>query len=379
LSWILQAPAADVEFQLPLTVRHVTDTTAVLQFTLEESVPARLLAWRQSDHGDLREIQIVDGQKLVNLQGLAPGTDYQAAVLVEGDPLSRPTLLAAGWPLLHFRTMDYSAQAMKVAVFGDSGFGDQVTMGIAQQIAAEGVDFVLHTGDIVYRVNENPNPPAAYKLKLYKAHQPILVNFPFYPVTGNHEFDTPTRWQGRPYYFEAFPAVEGVGIQYPAESDGSWYAVVHDGVQFLMLNSQVLFGEPGEAEQREWLADRIDDPEVRYSIIVIHVPPYNLGRHQTESAVVRTRLGDLLIDPRVPLVLSGHDHNYQRWQIDSTAVVVSGGGSVVLYDLAGGDPRYQAGARASHHVLLTIGQSSIELSALDKKGDLIDQVVLETP
>jgi Icc-related predicted phosphoesterase len=198
-------------------------------------------------------------------------------------------------------------------------------------------------------------------------------------VAGNHEYDFPARWQDQPYYYHAFPQVESEAIEFPTASDGSWYAIVQDGIQFLMVNSQSIFGEPGEQEQRSWLLERVNDPEVRYSVVVIHVPPYTLGSHQTGAAAIRSRWGDLLINDRVPLVLSGHDHNYQRWQIGSTTLVVSGGGSAVLYELSGGDPNYRAGGRISHHVLVNFGQEAIELSAIDREGNVIDEAYIQTP
>ncbi|MFP3853479.1 MAG: metallophosphoesterase family protein [Anaerolineales bacterium] len=379
LSWILEAPTAEIEYRIPLTLRHVTDTSAVFQYALTDLVPAQILVWRAADRGDLRQINLPESEAVVEVDGLEPVTNYQAVLLIGEDQGEWPTLQNERWPLLTWKTLPKTVEGMRIAAIGDSGFGDQVTARIADQIAETEADWLLHTGDVVYRVDENPDPPTAYKLKLYDTHQPILSSMPIYPVPGNHEYDLATYWRDRPYYFEAFQAFQAKGVDFPEDSDGGWYAIRHGGVQFLMLNTQTIFGEADEQAQRDWLVERVADPAYRYSIVVLHVPPYSLGRHQAGASIVEARWGDLLIDERIPLILAGHDHNYQRWQIDSTTLVVTGGGSAVLYGLAGSDASYQTGARASHHVIMDFGADQITLQAIDRDGELIDEVEIQVP
>ena len=80
---------------------------------------------------------------------------------------------------------------------------------------------------------------------------------------------------------------------------------------------------------------------------------------------------------QVPLVLAGHDHNYQRIQFNGITYLVSGGGSSVLYGLAGTVPDGQYFARRSHFVILELDGPRIRISAMDEEGEVFDRAVIE--
>lgn len=374
LSWILEAPAAQVEYRLPLTIRHVGTRSAVLQYELVEEMPSELVVWRAQDRAGLRRLsQATSGPTL--LEGLEPATLYEAVVMV-GDP---PKRVGGPWELVNFRTREAGGRTLRVAAFGDSGFGQEVTAELAQRVVGEGVDLVLHTGDVVYRVQEDVDAPSAFLRKLYRPLAPLLARVPFYPVPGNHEFDAPTYWRDQPYYQHAFPPFEHPDLSMPEEGEGMWYAFRIGDVQFIMLNSQSVFGYPGLAQQQAWLTERIEDPSARYSVVVSHVPPYTVGRHPEDANVLRDQWGHLFGSPRVPLVLAGHDHNYQRFVVADTSFVISGGGSSVLYPLVGLHPALQYGERVTHFVLLELGPDEIQLQAIDVGGRVMDEATIPLP
>lgn len=375
LSWILEAESAETEYRLPLTIRHVDRHSAVLQYALEEEIPTELVLWQAEDRSDLRRLSQPATGGPILIDELEPGTLYEAVVML-GEP---PRLVRVPWGFVNFETRPEQAETLRVAAFGDSGFGEEVTSDLAELMAAEEVDFVLHTGDVVYRVQEDPDPPSAFLRKLYLPLAPLLQRVPFYPVPGNHEFDSPTYWHDRPYYQEAFAPFEHPDLSMPEASEGMWYAFRVGDIQFIMLNSQSIFGYPGLDEQQAWLEDRIEDESIRYSIVVSHVPPYNAGRHLEDSVLVRSHWGELFASERVPLVLAGHDHNYQRFLVAGTSYVVSGGGSGVLYSVQSSPAGLQHGERISHYVSLDIGPEEIRLRAIDAQGQLIDQALIPLP
>jgi hypothetical protein len=78
----------------------------------------------------------------------------------------------------------------------------------------------------------------------------------------------------------------------------------------------------------------------------------------------------------VPVVISGHSHNYERLLVGSVTYLVSGGGSSSLYEM--GDPiaESQMFAAKSNFVVLAIYGDRIEIQAISAAGEIIDQVSL---
>ena len=91
--------------------------------------------------------------------------------------------------------------------------------------------------------------------------------------------------------------------------------------------------------QTNWLARALAASDARWKIAVLHHPPYTCGRYRSHPVVVR-RWVPLFERYDVQLVLSGHDHNYQRFAArGGVTYVVHGAGSGYFYGLAASCPR----------------------------------------
>ncbi len=276
-----------------------------------------------------------------------------------------------------FRLPGAEARALRIGVLGDSGFGQPATFELAREMATYDLDFVIHTGDLVYHADENPSPQIAYMEKLFRPLAPLFQQLPLYPVVGNHEYDAESRWEGAPYYYWAFPPLGDPDFESTARGGRrEWYAFEYGSIQFIMLNSQTFFGQEGRAEQTAWVVDRLDDDRFKLSIPVFHVAPYSGGLHLLDGLALRTEWGTLFEAAGVPLVLSGHDHNYQRLQVGRVTYIVTGGGSETLYRKQLTLPESAAFARRTHFVLLTLTAGQIEISAIALGGEIIDQATI---
>jgi 3',5'-cyclic AMP phosphodiesterase CpdA len=86
--------------------------------------------------------------------------------------------------------------------------------------------------------------------------------------------------------------------------------------------------------QTRWLHRALAGSTARWKIAVFHHPPFSCGAYGAH-AVVGRRWVPLLERYRVRLVLSGHDHNYQRFAARrGVTYVVHGGGSGHFYRLS---------------------------------------------
>ncbi|HEX8392391.1 MAG TPA: metallophosphoesterase [Longimicrobium sp.] len=119
------------------------------------------------------------------------------------------------------------------------------------------------------------------------------------PTIGNHEWRTR---RGEPYfrYFgeRAGPAGKG------------WYSYELDGWHVIVLNSNLPIVDG--SEQMEWLREDLKDNEdTRCTLAYFHHPVFSSGDHGGTEKL--RELWEVLQDGGVDVVLSGHDHNYERF------------------------------------------------------------------
>ena len=147
-----------------------------------------------------------------------------------------------------------------------------------------------------------------------------------------------------------------------------------------MLDSQVFFGIAGREEERLWLAERLADKRFRASIPVFHVSPFSSSSvHRDEGIPVRQNWVPLFEGANVPLVLSGHTHQYERLEINAITYIVSGGGSAITYAPGAMLPESQVFARKSHFVLAELYADRLDLTSLSVEGEPIDRVTILLP
>lgn len=367
---------------IPLTLRHVTESSATLFFEL--SAPASgLLVYRAADpqRPAYGEIAFAADQTrhMLTLEGLNPGAPYQAIVILTGAGGGQPGFNATAWGKVDFRTAS-NETPLRIGVLGDASFGDQATQQLVGLMATQDLDFVIHTGDVVYEV-DNADLVNSYLLKFFEPFSPLLHQLPVYTVLGNHDYDAVLDWQGAPFYDYAFPPFPTPNFSYPASRRGhQYYALAYQGVQFLMLDSQTFYGVEGRAEQDAWLQERLADPGFRFTIPVFHVAPYSSSVvHPEDSLPVRYTWNPWFESANVPLIFSGHFHHYERLSANGVTYIVTGGGSSTLYAQGEQLPESHIYARRTHFVLLEIYADRIQVSAISMEGDLIDQVTLPLP
>lgn len=375
----LRSPHPEISYTIPLTCQWLSDTTAVLSFALDRPVEGVLFYGPTSHAGfsSMRPFRGDVGTQVIKIEHLQLGTEYRAAVgVLSGDLYHIPGLQGAGWDPIHFRTFSSEKWPLRIGVIGDSGFGDPVTFDLVRRMTQHDLDFVVHTGDVVYRVDENQDAKQAFLTKYFLPFSPLLHSIPIFPVPGNHEFDPAADWEGFPYYFTAFPPLSGEG----SNSSGGirqYYSVEAGNIQILFLDSQEFWRQPENTDQTQWLEGRLKDPRFALSIPVIHVPPFSSGLHSGDGVIVERDWVPLFEEYGVPLVLSGHDHNYQRILVNGTTYVVSGGGSQVLYSMSALHPGSRLFSSTSHFVILSIFPERIEMETITITGQVIDRTEIE--
>lgn len=327
-----------------------------LDVTVETELPSRIVLrygrGEKLQHRD-REVESPGPAQTVHrlhLSGLKAGTlyHYQVALLGEG---ARRSDLA----LQTFHTPPVAGMPIKVVVYGDSRSGHPVHAQVLQAILAEDPDLVLHTGDLVERGTEEGDWD-----RFFAVTAPLLSRTPVYISPGNHDYAV--RKQGAARLFALFQTMFAPQVAVPpgeslppsrvlaqtvqspqrlanfSEAARGYYSFDVAGVHFVSIDSN----QAGKVEQHRWLdADltraTAQQPRPRAIIAWMHEGPFSVGWHGDYPTAIR-HLVPILTKHQTTLLVSGHDHDYERGQRQGLDYVVTGGGGAELRPLRC-DPR----------------------------------------
>ena len=123
------------------------------------------------------------------------------------------------------------------------------------------------------------------------------------PAPGNHEFHS----AGAAYYFQYFGAAAGEPSKgYYSYELGSWHIVV--------LNSECFEagGCDKDSAQGKWLREDLAAHPVACTLAYFHKPLFSSGGAHGDDLNIKP-LWDALYEANADVVVSGHDHDYERF------------------------------------------------------------------
>lgn len=310
-------------------------------------------------------------QYRADLAGLLAGGEYYYRVKLDGKELPLPFP-----PLARFRTA--SSTPFRFLVIGDSGIGSDEQRRIAERMAEEDPALVLHTGDVVYLTGDWREQQPFY----FDIYWRLMLRTAFYPTLGNHDVDTAG---GAPYL--AVHALPSEGVAF--EDRGRYYSFDWGNVHFVSLDSNrsLVEAAAGAGKMLEWLDGDLGRNRSFWRVVFFHHPPYASGIKGLDAgmALARAHIAPILDRHRVPLVLNGHEHSYQRsWPIrggqpvdagQGTLYLVTGGGGAALYPVF---PHHTIafGASVHHYMRADVNGCRMTLRAIRVDGQEIDRVTL---
>ena len=213
-----------------------------------------------------------------------------------------------------------AGQAFNVTWVADTMFPMSEDTGAMAGEAAG--DLFLHGGDIQYFSNplDTWNGYFAY----YGA---ALAHSVGHHAIGNHEYENYNEYESHFLRLFGGQGEDGGTDEYFAFSFGGW--------RFIFMNSEVGFGEPG-SDQSNWMeaelaaASARDDH--RGTVVVFHRGLYTFGK--TRPLVdARNYMHPLFKEHGVRLVLTGHNHGYERFVVEDIAYVTDAGGGAGLTNI----------------------------------------------
>jgi hypothetical protein len=150
-------------------------------------------------------------------------------------------------------------------------------------------------------------------------------------------------------------------------------ALTGAAVRFVALDTRSL-----DVDQLEWLRKQLAESGSAWKICFFHHPLYTSGRYRTSSRVLRLVLEPILVAGDVDVVLTGHEHFYERLQPQhGIAYFISGGaGSLRRGDIRPSDVNARGFDRDYHFLLMEISGDSLYFQAISRTGETVDAGVL---
>lgn len=263
-------------------------------------------------------------------------------------------------------------------VFGDSGTASHAQLDLANTMLNYNFDFMIHTGDIAYP-SGTKNQLEKNFFDIYKKH---LEKAPVYPAPGNHDYMTENL---RPY-LESFDLPR----QALNEKDNErYYSFDVDNIHFVALDTNVPLYEISALradDMADWLSkDLAKNSDRTWKVVFFHHPPYSSGQIHGDDKLVQEILVPIFEKYSVDLVLSGHEHNYERTckllngicSENGVTYLVSGGGGADLYQFGPQKP-FTAGRFSQYHFLrLQVQSCKMQINAIGLSNQILDNFSID--
>jgi tartrate-resistant acid phosphatase type 5 len=256
------------------------------------------------------------------------------------------------------------------AVIGDYGTGNQAEADVAAQVHSWNSDLIITVGDNNYpsgaAVTIDANIGQFYGDYIYpytgKYGQGSAVNR-FFPSLGNHDW----------YSDKANPYLDYFSLP----GNERYYDFTWGPVHFFALDSDE--NEPDgvnqSSVQAKWLQEALAASTSPWNVVYFHYPPYSSGMHGSTDWM------------RWPFaawgasaVLTGHDHLYERLNVDGIPYFVDGAGGGGLYNFVNILPESQFRYNANYGAMrVTATETELVFEFINRVGSLIDSYQLTKP
>jgi 3',5'-cyclic AMP phosphodiesterase CpdA len=131
--------------------------------------------------------------------------------------------------------------------------------------------------------------------------------------------------------------------------------------------------------QLKWLEDALKASDEKWKIAFFHHPLYSSARTHGSQVNLRTVLEPLFVQYKVSVVLSGHDHTYERIvpQSGIQYFVEGSSGQLRRGDLRKPSPLTAFGNDTEQaFMLMEIDADTLTFNAITKSGAIIDSGVI---
>jgi acid phosphatase type 7 len=356
-------------------LQSVTDTGALVAFRTAGSCTPQV-RYGAGTATDRVAAGVAGTRHAVRLAGLAAGQAYTYVVEACGSR-STPRQFTTAPPA--------SATRVRFAAMGDFGTGGSSQRAVVDSllVASRKPELLLALGDNAY----DSGTENELRDRLFTPMAALLAQVPMFPSPGNHEYVTN---QAQPYLDSFYLPANN-----PERSE-RYYSFDWGQVHFVSLDSNCVIGLASadrctlEAQKR-WLAADLAASTKPWKVAYFHHPPWSSGSHGSQLKV-RREFGPLFEQYGVSLVLTGHDHDYERTRpmrgdgvapsgTRGVVYLVVGSGGASLRAFATSQPSWTVVRSASviGHLEVTVEGSTLTGRLITPSGSAWDTFQITLP
>ena len=242
--------------------------------------------------------------------------------------------------------------SVRFAVIGDTGTGGKAEYEVGQQMAKFRekfpFDFVVMLGDNMY----GGQTPEDFRLKFEDPYKTLLdAGVKFYASLGNH--DNPNERFYKPFNMD--------GQRY--------YSFKKDKARFFALDSTYM-----DPDQLRWIEGQLKGANEPWKICFFHHPLYSDGKFHGPDKDLRARLEPIFEKYGVALVLSGHEHVYERIQPQNGIYyfVLGNSGELRYHNLRPSPAMAKGFDTDRSFMLVEVSDTDFNFQAIARAGQTID-------
>lgn len=229
--------------------------------------------------------------------------------------------------------------------------------------------FTIHAGDFV---DDGANED--YWTWALDDEDGVAQGMAMTPAAGNHEAKSEVEG-----ITDANPIVSHFNLANVPQgqdlSTGVYYSYVYKNATFVVLNTNDLEGNSLSSAQYNWAYDTLANADTEWKIVLMHKSPYSNGPHQADDDVlaIRSQINSLAAATDVDVVLSGHDHVYNR-----TPYLAHGNEQDVTTETQNYEGvNYETALNPSGTVFVIAGTCGVKNYAQDMSGGVPSEVALD--
>jgi len=249
-------------------------------------------------------------------------------------------------------TFANNPDSVRFAAFGDMGTGEKAQYETAKEMELVHrifqFDFVVMLGDNIY----GRKTPLDFKRKFEDVYRPLLdQGVKFYASLGNH--DDPNERFYKPFNMN--------GKRY--------YKIAVKGVELYALDSTYM-----DPLQVEWLKRELSKSTAPWKICFFHHPLYSDAKFHGADTDLRSQLEPIFQRYGVRVVLSGHEHVYERLKPHGVIYYLfsGSGGQLRAHDLRSSIDTAKGFDADQSFMIFEINADNLYFQTISRLGKTVD-------